>query len=54
MSIISGFEATDNYSYSFRTREEYKQVSEDMETTHTEIGLPHIHLQRQIFFCENL
>ena len=30
----------DNYSNSFETIEEYKQVSEDMDTIHTKIGLP--------------
>ena len=30
----------DNYSYSFRTLEEFRRVSADMENIHSDIGLP--------------
>ena len=36
--IINGGYA-DNYSGSFRLRQQYNQVKEDMETTHKKIGL---------------
>ena len=38
-SVLSGGYA-DNYSYSFRTLEEFRRVSADMEKIYNDIGLP--------------